>query len=229
MSQAALQIPLDFDVRPAYGESDFLIGQSNQDAIAWIDRWPTWPAPVLTLSGPAACGKTHLSAVWQAKSGAFSLPAKALTTQSADDIVKAASDAHIVIDGVDPWLGDLEAETTLFHLYNMFKETGRSVMLTMRMTPTQVEFAIPDLASRLRGAPVVSIHSPDDMLLGSVLIKLFSDRQLIVGNEVIKYILPRMERSFSAARDIVALADKMALTHKRKISVPLMRDVMEEM
>lgn len=102
-------------------------------------------------------------------------------------------------------------------------------MMTMRIPPARAEFIIPDLASRLRAAPAVTIHTPDDLLLGSVLIKLFSDRQLNVSNDVISYVLPRMERSFSAARDIVARADQMALAEKRGISVPLLRKVMTDM
>jgi len=38
-----------------------------------------------------------------------------------------------------------------------------------------------------------------------------------------------MERSFSAARDIVERADKRALSQKRGISVHLMRSVLAEM
>ena len=34
----------------------------NREALAWIDRWPDWPAPALALGGPAGCGKTHLGA-----------------------------------------------------------------------------------------------------------------------------------------------------------------------
>ena len=103
------------------------------------------------------------------------------------------------------------------------------MMITMRMPPSQADFVIPDLASRFRAAPSVCIHAPDDMLLASVIIKLFSDRQLSVSNDVISYLLPRMERSFAAARDIVERADKMALAEKRGISVPLMRKVLSDM
>jgi chromosomal replication initiation ATPase DnaA len=49
---------------------------------------------------------------------------------------------------------------------------------------------------------------------------------LQVPEDVIRYIVPRMERSFTAARDIVARADAMALAEKRNVSVPLLRDVM---
>lgn len=224
MLSKAEQIPLDLGVRPALGLEDFLIGPSNQDAVGWIDRWPNWPAPMLVINGPAASGKTHLGAVWREKAGAEIIRPEMLLSRSAEQIAEAGD--FLLFDGLDPWLGEREAETALFHLYNIFKEEQRSFMITMRMAPAQVEFAIPDLASRFRAAPVANIHAPDDMLLASILIKNFSDRQLKIGNDVIKYTLPRMERSFQAATDVVALADRMALAEKRGISIPLMRKVL---
>lgn len=220
----AQQIPLDFSGRTALGLEDYLIGPCNKDAVGWIDRWPEWPAPVLVINGPAASGKTHLAAVWRDKTGAEIVKPEMLISRSAEQISQV--NKPIVLDGIDPWLGYEEAETTLFHLYNIFKEEQRTFLITMRMAPSHSDFAIADLASRFRAAPVASIHPPDDMLLGSVLIKQFSDHQLNINNDVVKYILPRMERSFSAARDIVEAADRLALSQKRGISVPLMREVM---
>jgi chromosomal replication initiation ATPase DnaA len=218
------QIPLDFVGRTALGREDYLLGPSNQSAVSWIDRWPEWPAPLLVISGPAASGKTHLGAVWRDKARAESIRPEMLLSRTAEQI--AHTGENLIFDGLDPWLGDRDAETTLFHLYNIFKEEERTFLVTMRMTPSQAGFDIPDLASRFRAAPVAVIQPPDDILLGSVLIKLFSDRQLAVSSDVIGYILPRMERSFDAARDIVAMADRMALAQKRRVSVPLMREVL---
>lgn len=228
------QIPLDLEVLTVQGKENFHVGRSNQEAVGWIERWPNWPAPALILTGPAASGKSHLSAAWAnhvaEKAGCgnneevmFVRP-EMLLSREASDIAETAK--NLVIESLDLWIGDRAAETTLFHLYNIFKEENRSMILSARMAPAHMDFVVKDLASRLRAAPVAAIHAPDDMLLGSVLIKQFSDRQLSVSNDVIKYILPRMERSFVAARDIVVTADKMALAQKSKISVPLMRQVL---
>jgi chromosomal replication initiation ATPase DnaA len=227
MSLNARQIPFDLAGRTAHGRDDFLIGECNRDAVGWIDRWPEWPAPVLILNGAAASGKTHLAAVWRDMADAQTIKPDMLVSRSAEEIAQMG--AALVLDGIDPWLGEREAETTLFHLYNMFKEEGRSFLVTMRMAPSHADFAIPDLASRFRAAPVATIQAPDDDLLAAVLVKLFDDRQLSVGVDVIKYILPRMERSFAAARDIVAFSDRAALAQKRGISVPLVRDVLISM
>ncbi|MGB4056915.1 MAG: DnaA/Hda family protein [Alphaproteobacteria bacterium] len=227
MADPVRQIPFDLGSRQALGRQDFLIGACNKAAVQMIDRWPDWPAPLLIISGPPASGKSHLAAVWRERSGAVFVKPDMLLSHSPEQI--AGMGKHLVIDGLDPWLGDRQAETTLFHLYNIFWGEKRSLLATMRMAPAQTVFAVPDLSSRVRAALTVSIQPPDDMLLASVLIKLFSDRQLAVSNDVIQYILPRMERSFDAARVIADHADRQALSEKRGISVPLMRHVLAEL
>ena len=222
--QPARQIAFDLGHRPAHGRQDFLVAPSNRDAVAWIDLWPEWPAPALVLHGPASCGKTHLAAVWAEKTDTAFVTRTQIESGDADAIARTAR--NLVLDHVDPWFSDRAAETTLFHLYNIMKEEGRSLLLTTRMAPVHVPFALPDLASRLRAAPAISIHAPDDTLLTAILVKLFADRQLQVGQDVISFIVPRMERSFAAATDIVDRADKMALAEKKNIGVALMRQVM---
>lgn len=221
------QIPLDLPVRSAMGRDDFMISSENQQAAGWIDSWPKWPAPALIVSGPAASGKSHLAAVWADLSGAVRVPAADLSTAIADDIF--ARGQHWLIEELDLWIGDKVAETCLFHLYNMAKEHQRSLLITMRSTPSALDFAVPDLASRLRAAPLTRIDPPDDALLSAILVKLFFDRQLQVGHDVVAYILPRMERSFAAARDIVARADALALAQKKPVTVALMRQVLAEL
>lgn len=224
MAEPARQIPFDLGARAAYGREDFLVGPGNAAAVQLIDRWPAWPAPLMIISGPAASGKSHLAAVWRERADAAPVRPEMLLSHTAEQIAHAGG--HIVLDGLDPWIGDRAAETTLFHLYNILNSEKRSVLATMRMAPAQMDFAIPDLASRVRAALAVSIQPPDDMLLGSVLIKLFSDRQLNVSSDVIQYILPRMERSFAAAKHIVEAADSAALAAKKPVTVSLMRGVL---
>jgi chromosomal replication initiation ATPase DnaA len=84
-----------------------------------------------------------------------------------------------------------------------------------------------DLRSRLNTATPVGIPAPDDVLIAGVLAKLLLDRGLAVANEVISYALPRMERSFAAARTLVADVDATALGSRRKVTIPLLREVLE--
>ena len=191
---ASRQYPLDLGHRTAMGRQDFLVTEANRDAVRWLDLWPDWPAPALILYGPPACGKTHLAAVWAAQSGA----ARLTPAHVPADLPESG---HLILDEADALIGARESEEALFHLYNRFKEEGRSLLLLLNDPPIRRDFVLPDLASRLRAAPCVSVLEPDDTLLAAVMVKLFADRQLKVGEEVIAYILPRLERSFAAVRD----------------------------
>lgn len=221
MSQYAEQLPLDLGHRTAMGREDFLIAPGNQDAVAWIDLWPEWPAPALVLYGPVASGKSHLAAVWCDQSGAAKIAAGELNEKTVQDIAARAD--HLMIDDADTLIGDVGREKALFHLYNMFKEEKRTLLLTMQDAPVRRAFTLPDLASRLRAAPCVAIREPDDAILAAVLVKLFNDRQLRVSAEVINYILPRIERSFDAARSLVQKLDEAALSSKSDLTIPFIR------
>lgn len=218
------QIPFDLGHRTAMAREDFLISPSNQDAVAWIDLWPEWPAPTLIIYGPEASGKSHLAAVWGQKAGAACVKPDTLNDTTIRQIASAAK--HVILEDADNLIGNVESEKGLFHLYNLFKEEKRSVLITLNEPPVRRSFALPDLASRLRAAPCVAIREPDDVLLGAILVKLFNDRQLRVGQDVVNYILSHMERSFSEARRIVDEADKRAITEKRAVSIPLLKEIL---
>jgi len=220
-AQNMTQIPLDLGHRETLGRDDFLVTPSNQDAVAWIDRWPDWQSHSLIVYGPSASGKSHLASVWAEKS-------KASYWDMAQDMEKKMSslDSATIIERADLLIGDEDAETCLFHLYNLAKEGGTNLLLTMTRSPAHLEFCIPDLASRLRASQAVAIESPDDALLSAIIVKLFSDRQVKISPEILRYILPRMDRSFLAARRLVDKADTLALANKKPISIPLMREVL---
>lgn len=216
-----MQLPLDLGHRPALGDDDFLVAQSNSDAVAWLDRWPDWPAPALAIYGPAGCGKTHLAHVFAARSGARLISAPHLTSEDPPFLLDA--NVALVIEDADAGID----ETALFHLFNATKEAGKHLLLTGLRPPARWDIALPDLRSRLSSIPAVAISLPDDQLMAALLVKLFADRQLKVGQDVVGYLISRMERSFAAARDLVAATDAAGLAAQRAITVPLVRDVMD--
>ncbi len=117
-------------------------------------------------------------------------------------------------------------EEALLHLYNLLAERQGHLLLAAREPPARWTIGLADLRSRLLAAPAVAVEAPDDALLGAVLVKLFADRQLRISEEVIAYLLPRIERSFAAAQAIVAALDRAALAGQRAVTVPLARDVL---
>jgi chromosomal replication initiation ATPase DnaA len=214
------QYRLGFGHRPALAEQDFLEAPCNARALAWIRRWPDWPGPALAVYGPAGCGKTHLAAIWRRRAGAVSVGPRVLRETSPPDLLAAAG--ACVIDDAEA-VGD---EETLLHLFNLFAEAKGWLLMTSRCAPARWGVALADLRSRLGAIPAVAVGAPDDALMAAVLVKLFADRQLRVGREVVAFAAARMERSFEAARRLVAAADDAALAARREITVPLLREVL---
>jgi chromosomal replication initiation ATPase DnaA len=212
------QLPFAFEHRAAMGNEDFLVTGCNAEAVAWLDRWPEWPAPGLVIHGPPGCGKTHLAHVWRARTGAALVAAEALATT--DPVALMAGSRCCVVEDADRGVD----ERALLHLYNLAAELSGYLLITAGRPPSRWDLSLADLRSRLTAAPAVVVKAPDDALMSAVLAKLFADRQIQVGQDVIDFLLVRLERSFDAARRAVAVIDAAALAAHRRITVPLVRD-----
>jgi len=210
MNGPSRQLLLDLAQRPALGAEDFLVSASNQAAADMIDRWPDWPLASIMVVAPARAGKTHLANVWRLKSGAARLVASALR----EDDVASANGALLVEDLHD----GIAHERALFHLLNLVREHRLSMLLTSRVPPGELDVRLPDLRSRLRALPLVSIARPDEGLLKAVLVKHFSDRQLAVEPHVVNHLALHMEQSMEAAANIVAEIDRLAMASHRKVT-----------
>ena len=125
-----------------------------------------------------------------------------------------------VVDNIEEW----KNEEALFHLYNHTRTEKLPLLVTSARLPSALVFTLPDLLSRLKSLPLAEIAPPDDVLLSGVLRKHFSDRQLMVGEEVIDYIVKRTPRSFSALAELAAKLDADSLAQSRTLSVPFVRN-----
>jgi chromosomal replication initiation ATPase DnaA len=222
MSALPRQLALALDHAERLTREDFLPGASNETALAMIDRWPDWPARALAVVGPAGSGKSHLAAIWAYESGARFLSARALDL--ADLPASIATGALVLEDCIG---GDID-ERALFHLLNLVREEEAWLMLTAGSLPTTWPATLPDLASRLRAMPQVTLSGPDDALLRAVLVKQFADRQLAVDEALIAYLLSRIGRSFADARDAVQALDREALQRGRPVNRALAAELFRE-
>lgn len=211
------QLSLKLSFRPAQAREDFAVAACNELAVSWVDRWPDWPGNGLILYGPGGCGKTHLAAVWQAQSDAVVLNDGALDLETGRGV--AESGRALLLEDVDTRLTSVPAwEETLLHLYNAAGNAGGSFLMTATCHPADWRLSLPDLRSRVNALPAAGIEMPDDALLESVMRKRFGDRQMAIQPDLVRYVLPRIERSFSAVHDFVDRIDRVALERRRKVN-----------
>ena len=214
------QFPLALEFLPSHGRDDFLITSCNQAAAALVDSWPDWPTPHAIVYGPAGSGKTHLLSVWSNKANAVELSAETLGDVPVAD--QLGDGRAWVLDRLDA----VRDETQLFHLWNLVRERNGALLAACRNAPSRLPFHLPDLTSRLAASTIVEILAPDDALLGALLVKLFQDRHLTVDPSVISFLQLRLERTFAAYRDAVQAIDRAGLAARRKVTVPLVRQVL---
>jgi len=232
------QLVFDLPQRTALGRDAFLVTDSNAEAVSVIDGVAAWDAPVQWLFGPRGCGKSHLASVLANQVSVISVDAAELNEALVADFIGSpsvqdvsaqaafgAGDAVVLIDALE----DLPkaAEEALFHLLNHAKNSGAKLLLLSRIPAAQMDLHLPDLSSRLKAIPAVAMHLPDDELMSGLLAKLFADRQVRIEPRVIDYLLPRIERNYSAMGDIVVHIDQTALSEKRSITVPLVAQVLD--
>lgn len=211
MPDVPRQLPLELVHEVGRSRDELVVGRANADAVALVDRWPEWPAPVVVLAGPAGSGKSHLASIWRERSGAASFPRDGLGAAA----LEAAARGPVLVDDAD---GPGLDETGLFHLVNAVRAAGTHLLLTARRFPAAWNVRLPDLASRLKAAATVEIHEPDDLLLAGVITKLFADRQVEVEPHVVQFLVRRIERSLATAIGVVERLDRAALEQQSRIT-----------
>src|SRR5262249_17863043 len=158
----------------------------------------------LAIHGPKGAGKTHLAHVWQARAEAVIL------TAPPDGVPPQ----RVILDEPRGW-----PETSVFHLYNALREMGGHLLIVSELPPPRWNVQLPALASRLASIPAVALSAPDDELLVAVMAKQFADRGVEVQDDVLRYVVTRIERSFAAAAEMVDKLDRAALAEQRRVTL----------
>jgi len=216
---ASAQIPLPFKINPNFTEADFVSSNCNSAAYNLVKLWPDWLTRCAIIYGPPGCGKTHLAHLWSIKAGASFIQERDFNPQQACE-----NNTCIIIDDIEK----TEDQENLLHLYNLVNENSKYLLLIGKTPPQQWPFDLPDLTSRLQLATQAAIEAPDDTVLKAVLMKLFTDYQLRVNENVINYLINRIERSFHAAQQIVQRINDLALSQQKNITIPLLREILDK-
>ncbi len=216
------QLPLPLPTKPALGREDFFVSDANSLAVEALVDPGAWPLGKMVLLGPTGAGKTHLAHVWASDQQAKIVAASDLREADADALATAA----LAVEDLPDLAGQDTAQRALFHIHNLMAERGHPLLLTSTTAPNHLNLELKDLQSRLAGTSVIEIAPPDDMLLRVILMKLFEDRQINPDPSLFDYVLPRLPRSFAAARAFVEQMDKRALAEDRAIGPRLAGEVL---
>jgi chromosomal replication initiation ATPase DnaA len=82
---------------------------------------------------------------------------------------------------------------------------------------------LPDLRSRLNAIRTVGIEAPDDVVFAAMLRRAFASRNITPADELIDYLVRRIDRSADAAEAVV---DRLDALH-RPVTRVLARQVLD--
>lgn len=115
-------------------------------------------------------------------------------------------------------------EEALFHAWNRAQQRRRPLIMIAHDTPWRP--ALADLRSRLAATPRIAICPPDEALAARLIEKLCHARGLATPAELVRYLVPRIERSYVGINRVVDALDELALQKRQGLTVPLARQAL---
>ncbi len=223
MSRHRIQLPLALATR-ADRRFDNFVGAAAQvlaDGIGEGHR--AW-----LLSGPAGAGKTHLLMAAHGASGGES--AYLALPQVAGSLVDVAPmfERHrlLALDGLEAIVGNRADEVALFDLHNRVLDRGGRLLYAARSTLEQLEFALPDLRSRLAQATRLPLPALDEAQRLALLRARAQERGLVLDDASAEWLMRRCDRDLGSLMDVLDQLDRASLAAQRRLTVPFLREVL---
>lgn len=225
------QLALDVRLPENAGFAAFVPGRNGEVVAAVRRQALERAAPVLWLRGPEAVGKSHLlsaacNAVNDAGGSAFFVSADRLRQAAAESWRDWANAVLVAVDDVDRIASEPEPQRQLFALFNALRDNAGTMLVAARAGPREVQFTLPDLASRLKSGPVYKLQPLTDGERLAALIARAALRGFDLPPEVGRYLMQRVPRDLTSLLALLDQLDSASLSAQRRLTIPFVRGVL---
>jgi len=209
----------------------FVVGP-NKAVVEALKHMPDEPGSHVFLHGGEGSGKTHLlnalcHETRERGGRAFYLALKRLPKDAIASLQGLEKLDLVCVDDLHVIAGDEAWEEALFHCFNRIKEANGRLLISSRNQLSVLGIGLPDLASRLAWGlrlPLIPLEDHDKLKV----ISMHSDALgFSLSEDVQQYLLKYHERSMAALIQTVENLHQAALVTKRRITVPLVREVLK--
>jgi DnaA family protein len=134
----------------------------------------------------------------------------------------------VCVDDLHKVAGDAAWEDALFHLFNRIRGRNGRLVVTSRHRLSALSLNLPDLASRLAWGLRLQIQPLGEEDRLRVVCQHAASLGTELPEEVRNYLLKHGERSLAGLLQAVERMQHAAFTAKRRITVPLAREILKQ-
>ena len=205
--------------------ANFVAGP-NAEAVAHLARLARGEAREsgLVVWGAVGSGRSHLLRAAVAEAGGRR-PALYFAGPEDAPSEPPGESAVVAVDDIDR--ADAAAQGRLFTLFNLLQETG-GLLLTAAATPPGRLPLRDDLRTRLGWGLVFELVPLADADKPEALSRYARERGFRLAPEVVDYLLAHGRRDMKTLVATLAALDRHSLAVKRPITVPLLRDWLQQ-
>jgi len=212
---------LNFSYEKNFKNDDFYISKSNKHIFDLLNTWPKWEKNFLNINGENFSGKSHLTNIFLEKFKGISFNARKFDN---NDLKSLKIHQNIILEDLSKNVN----EKLIFTLINIIEQDNKYLIITSIEPIVNIKFDLIDLRSRAKNFLLQNIEKPDDDLMYALLLKNFSDRQILIDKKLINYTIKRIDRSYGKIFEFIYKIDEMSLKKKKPIDFKIIKEVLGE-
>ena len=224
------QIPLQLMPQRDNRFENFVAGP-NHALVGALRHMQNEPGSHIFLYGGEGSGKTHLlnalcHETRERQGRAFYLALERVPKDAIASLQGLENLDLVCVDDLHVIAGDAAWEEALFHCFNRIREANGRLLVSSRRRLSALDLCLPDLASRLSWGlrlPILPLEDKDKL---AVIQRYCGTLGYGLPEDVLQYLLKHHDRSMAALIQTVEKLHRAALTSKRRITVPLAREVL---
>ena len=164
----------NFNNTKNFFEENLIRDISNSNVINFLDKFPNWETKLINIVGEKKSGKSFILQLFRKKNQFNYINNKEDFEKKYDELFLVDK---LILDGFQI------NEDKFFSLINHFILHKKYLIISSREPLTMLEIKLLDLKSRLKEFLLIEIQNPSDNLIYSLIIKYFSDNQIVIKKD----------------------------------------------
>ena len=210
----------NFNNTKNFFEENLIRDTSNSNVLNFLDKFPNWETKLINIVGEKKSGKSFILQLFRKKNQFAYINSKEDFEKKYDDLFLIDK---LILDGFQI------NEDKFFSLINHFILHKKYLIISSREPLTMLEIKLLDLKSRLKEFLLIEIQNPSDDLIYSLILKYFSDNQIVIKKDLVEYIVKKVDRSYSRIEKFLLKLNDQSIIKKKKIDYKLINEVLNEM